>query len=40
MIFFSQLVARNDYFANEVAMNKMIIQKNFVMLDQPVNKDL
>ncbi|XP_020612862.1 endothelin-converting enzyme 1-like isoform X3 [Orbicella faveolata] len=37
---YSMLVARNDYFANEVAMNKMIIQKNFVMLDQPVNKDL
>jgi len=38
--FFSQLVARNDYFENEVAMNKMIRQKNFGMLDQPVNKDL
>ena len=38
--FFSQLVAGNDYFENKLAMDKMVIQKNFGMLGQPVNKDL
>lgn len=37
---YSMLVARNDYFENKVGMNKMIRQKNFGMLGQPVNKDL
>jgi len=39
-LFFPQLNASNDYFENSVAMNKMIVQKSFEVLREPVNKDL
>jgi len=37
---YSTLNASNDYFENSVAMNKMIVQKSFEVLREPVNKDL
>ena len=30
----------DNYFENTVAMNKMLVQKNFGMLRHPVNNDL
>ena len=35
-----QLTVDDNYFENTVAMNKMLVQKNFGMLRHPVNHDL
>ena len=35
-----QLTVDDNYFENTVAMNKMLVQKNFGMLRHPVNNDL
>ncbi|XP_020613218.1 endothelin-converting enzyme homolog isoform X1 [Orbicella faveolata] len=37
---YSTLNASSDYFENNVAMNRMIVQKSFDVLREPVNKDL
>ena len=37
---YHQLTVSDDYFENKIAMNKMLVQKNFGMLRHPVNKDM
>ena len=37
---YHQLTVSDDYFENQIAMNKMLVQKNFGMLRHPVNKDM
>ncbi|CAH3162047.1 unnamed protein product [Porites lobata] len=37
---YSKLTVSDDYFENKIAMNKMLVQKNFGMLRHPVSKDL
>lgn len=37
---YHQLTVSDDYFENQIAMNKMLVQKNFGMLRHPFNKDM